>query len=443
MASSQEVTRHLLGGGRGRSPSFWLLVGVLTVLFGAGVVGLIIRLQGGFHERSVWGYYAATVAYLLTITQGAPLVAVALRLTKADWRRPVTRAAELFTVVGVLNFFLFLPLLALVPSAQGRSTVWLQWPWGAPHVWDTLAWALLVLCGLALLYTSVLPDVAAARDGATGFRQRVSAWLASHWQGTERQWRVQRGGLVLLGVFYLMLFVLVHTLFSSDFAMSIVPGWKDAIFPPFHALSGLQSAVAVTVVAMYLWRRAEGQPYLGRDQFWALSKVLFALSLLWFYFWFAQFLTMWYGRLPIEQTLLQLLMVGPYRVPFVLAFSLNFLVPFFILLWNPARKSILGPTLAATSILVGTLFDRIRIYVSAYSVEESAAHILEQVPATRLPDGVDILMVVGLVAGAVLFYVLAARLIPPIAIWEVKEGLYLRVERLFLRKGVSVVGKPE
>ncbi|MBI5434580.1 MAG: hypothetical protein HZA52_17245, partial [Planctomycetes bacterium] len=64
---------------------------------------------------------------------------------------------------------------------------------------------------------------------------------------------------------------------------------------------------------------------ISRDIFWNLGKILLALCLLWFYFWWADFLTFWYGRLPNEENILQLLMFGPYRTAFILSFILNFL----------------------------------------------------------------------------------------------------------------------
>jgi len=415
---------------------------VLGALFLVGIVGFVLRLRGGFDDRTAWGYYAALFSYLLTTAGSAPLVVVALRLTRAHWRRPLARGSELFAVVGVLNLLLFLPLLALVPTARGRPTIWFGWPL-APHLWDTLAVALLVFSSLALLYMAVVPDLAVARDTLPpGARQRLSAWLACNWRGSRRQWLVQRGALALLGVFYFMFLVLVHTLVSTDFAISLVPGWKDPLFPTYHALSGFQAAVATVLVTMFLLRLVGFRDYLGVDPFWGLSKILLALSLLWFYFWFSGLIVLWYGRMPVEQNILKLLWYGPYLRLFVTTFILNFLGPLLILLWNRARRSIVWPTLASAMILVGTLLDRIRFYVASWSVAEGG-HLLEQVPPARLPDGIDLMLLVGGLAGALFIYLMATRIVPVMSIWEVREGLLLRAHRTLVRTGVSVLAKPD
>ena len=74
---------------------------VLGVLFILSIVGFVIRIQDGVSDPSVWGYNAALFAFILTAAQAAPLVAIAPRIAKAHWRRPVSRAAALFAGVGL------------------------------------------------------------------------------------------------------------------------------------------------------------------------------------------------------------------------------------------------------------------------------------------------------------------------------------------------------
>lgn len=395
---------------------------VLAVLVALGLVGFLLRLQQGFQDRSHWGYYAVLFSYLLATAQAAPLIAVGLRLTRSPWRRPLTRVAELFAVVGLLNLLLFLPLLRLLPSASGRQTIWFGWS-GAPHRWDLVALVLVVGTGLALLFLSALPDLAAS-----------SPRLASWWHGARRQWRVHRAGLFLLGVFYFMGFVLLQTMISSDLALSLVPGWRDSLFPASQTLSSLQAGVASVTLALFLWRRAGLAPYLSWEPFWGLGRLLLVLSLLWFYFNWSSFIVMWYGRRPEEEMVLRLILTGPYRWAALTAVSLNFLAPFLLLIWNPVRRSIAGPTLAALLVLVGALFDRIRLYASAFSAEAG----LDKLPSPHL-EAPDVFIMAGGIAAAILLYLLAARWLPVLARWEVAEGRRLESSQPFLRRRTKVV----
>jgi hypothetical protein len=147
----------------------------------------------------------------------------------------------------------------------------------------------------------------------------------------------------------------------------------------------------------------------------------------------------------VEQNLLKLLMFGPYQVVFYLTFVLCFLAPFLTLLWNGVRRTIWGPALASAFILVGTLLDKVRVYVSSYSipVDQIRDHILEVVPATHYPDVFDVMMMVGGISGGVLLVLLTARVIPMISMWEMTQGIRLRAVRPFLRREIIVLAKPE
>ena len=443
-----EVTHDLLDRHRSSGGVFRLAVAVCGVLFILGIVGFILRVQDGVSDRAVWGYYAALFAFILITAQAAPMVAIAPRLAKAQWRRPISRAAELFSVVGLFNLVLFIPMLWVLPGLEdGRRSLWffgkLDVPAHLPHILATLALVMLVLCGLALLWTSSLPDLAAIRDSSSGRRRRVFSRLANGWHGTSAEWNMQYHRVGILSAFYFMMLVFTHFLIGMDFAMALVPGWIDALFPLAQAHNALQAGVATVLVTMILLRQFGGyEDYIGLEQFWALGKLLFALSLLWFWFWFSSFIVLWFGAKPSEQAALELLMVGPYLPVFMASFVLNFLVPFLAMIWNPVRKSIWGPSLIATSVLIGVFFERIRIFVAAYSVAGvEDKHELHAVPAAVLPDVADVLMWVGAIAGSVLVYLLASRVFPVVNIWEQKELLLYKLHKPFHRTEVLVLGK--
>ena len=446
--TQESVTRDLSQRMYDLSSRFKVLIVILGLLFILAIIGFIVRLSGGFDDRTVWGYYAAMFAFLLATAGSAPLAAVAFRFTKSHWRRPLSRASELFALVGALNLLWFIPLMALLPSLEGRRSLWFEGPIGAPHGWNLFAVLFLVLCGLAILYFSALPDMADTSRHGTGFRARLLSRLAGRWRGTERQWAVQKGALAVLGAFYFMLLVWLHTLISVDFSMALIPGWKDSIFPPFHALTGLQAALGSVLVAAFLLRTVGGyKDYINMEPFWAASKVLLGLTLLWGYFWFAEFNTFWYGRMPIELEVLKLLMFEAYRTAFLLNFFFSFLIPLVLLIWNPFRKSILGPTIAGASAVVGAFFMMVRVYVPAFRIEDVTAHSLTEVPREQLlpvlPDAWDYMIIIGGIAGVALIWLLGTKLLPPISIWETKEHLQYRVVRPFLRGKYMVHGKPE
>ena len=124
-AARADIDRDLLARHQATGKLFWKAVALFGVLFVLGIIGFIMRLSDGVGDTAVWGYYAAVFAFILTTAQAAPMVSIATRLAKGHWRRPISRAAELWTLVGLFNLLLFIPLLWVLPSLEDeRRTLW-------------------------------------------------------------------------------------------------------------------------------------------------------------------------------------------------------------------------------------------------------------------------------------------------------------------------------
>jgi molybdopterin-containing oxidoreductase family membrane subunit len=466
----QEVTDNLSRKVYSLDRRFLMALGVLGILFILGVVGFIARAVGdGFSDaaRPQWGYYAAMFGFLLVTAGTAPLAAIAFRWTKNHWRRPFSRASEMYALVGILSILWFIPMMFLLPGIDlngdglfelgtDRRTIWFEGPMGAPLWWDMLAVIGLVVCGLALLCVSARPDMAEVGRRGSGFRAGLMRMMAMGWQGTKRDWHRQKAFIVVLGAFYFMMLVFVHMLVSLDFALSLVPGWKDSIFAPHHVLTGFQAASGTMLVTMFIMRNWGGyQQYIGLDPFWSFAKVLLGLTLLWGYFWFSEFMTFWYGRDPTELSVIKLVMFESYRTAFLLNLFFSFVIPFFILLWNGLRQSIIGPTIAGVSVIIGAFFMMVRIYVPAFNIpqENLGAHSIAEfesglapiapqlLPVT--PDVWDVFIILGGISAIAIIFLLGTKIIPAMSIWETKEGLLYIVYRQFMRGRYLVLGKPE
>ena len=432
---------------------------VTGILFILGIVGFIARAAGdGFDSIAPWGYYMATFSMIFMVTSGAPLVAVAFRFTKSHWRRPLSRVAELFSIVGILNLVMFIPLMFLLPAMENpdgivegqltlRRTIWFEGPIGSPHVWDLLGVAFLAITSMAILWVSAMPDMAETRGTATGFRGWLYRRLAGHWYGTKRQWNTQKAGLALLGAFYFMTLIFVHFEISSDYAQSLIPGWKDSIFPVIYSITSLQMGLGAILVTLYIMRRWGGyEGYIGKSLFWSASKVLLGVTLLWVYHLFAFFITFWYGRLEVEQNIIKYLIVDTYGAVFLVNLVFSFIAPFLVLLWNPVRRSAWGPALAGLLVLIGGLAFNLRIFVGAANAAEGQAMYdiaFEHLPPPVYPDVWDVFMVVGLLGGAVFVYLAATKLLPLLSLWEVKEGAMYQKWGKFMRGEYMILAKPE
>ena len=452
---SQDVSEKT----RSMPQRFTMALIVTGILFIVGIIGFIARAaEDGFGEIAPWGYYMAVFSFVFMISSGAPLVAVAFRFTKSHWRRPLSRVAELFAIVSILNLLMFIPLMFLLPdlanpagAVEGqmelRRTIWFEGPIGSPHAWDLLGVMFLAITSTAILWLSATPDMAESRSTATGFRGWLYNRLAGHWYGTKRQWNAQKAGLALLGAFYFMTMIFVHFEISSDYAQSLIPGWKDSIFPVIYSVTSLQMSLSAILVTLFIMRRWGGyEGYVGKSTFWSASKVLLGVTLLWVYHLFAFFITFWYGRLEVEQNIIKYLIVESYSIIFLLNLVFSFAAPFALLIWNPVRRSDWGPSLAGLFVIIGGLMFSIRIFVGSANAAPGAEiyhSILEHVPSPVYPDIWDVFMVLGGIGAAIFVFLAATKVLPLLSLWEVKEGALYQKWGKFIRGEYLILGKPE
>jgi Ni/Fe-hydrogenase subunit HybB-like protein len=397
----------------------WLLLS-LIVLAIAGVVALASLAAAGAEPRWRWGYVAATLSFVLSAGQMAPVLSMASRVGRGYWGAPLRRVADLLGLTGLVSAPVLVLLLTQLPDWRGRPSVWFDWP-GAPGWWDAIAGLSLAVAGAALVWAVTWPE----RRGLG-------------WAGTPTQWRVLTRGTMALGGLYTLLVVFVHLLVASDLALSLVPGWHSAVIPAYHVVSGFEAAVALVVLGLAAVRRLDAR--IARS----CAKLLLAFSLLWFYLIWCELLTYWYGRTPDEQSLLALFMFGPAASLFLVAVTCELLVPLLVLVWNPARGSTRAITFVAAVVVLGNLVDRLRLYVGAWSVVTSspAEHLPDTLPPLPLPGVLEILACAGVLAMAGLVLLLPLRRLSPVGAWEVQAVERLTPEQRVLRTRVVVVARP-
>ena len=128
----------------------------------------------------------------------------------------------------------------LLPYPNER---WLQPNFRSPLVWDVSRSARTSPSARLFLFMGLIPDVAAARDAATGWRETLYRIVALGWQGSDEQWRHFSMAYLLLAGLATPLVISVHSVVSWDFAMAQLPGWHSTIFAPYFVAGAIFSGV--------------------------------------------------------------------------------------------------------------------------------------------------------------------------------------------------------
>jgi Ni/Fe-hydrogenase subunit HybB-like protein len=385
----------------------------------------------GYTHGIFWAMFIINFVFWIGLSHSGTLISAILRVTHAEWRRPITRGAEVMTVLTLSMGALF-PLIHVgrnwriyyvIPYFNERTL----WPdFRSPLVWDFMAISTYLTSSLIYLYLPMIPDLALLRDKVPGrFHRFLYTALSLGWRGTEREWRRLRIALGLMAFVIIPIAVSVHSIVSWDFAMTIVPDWHSTIFAPYFVIGAIYSGTALVVTIMVLLRWVfHLEAYLTHAHYDNLCKILLAVTILWTYFYFADFLTTWYGRLSTEYGVITELMGGVYAPFFYAMILFNFVIPFGFLIFKRIRRTI--PLIFVISILinVGMYIERYLIVVPGLS--------RAQIPflwANWTPTWVEISITAGTFAGFTLLYILFTKFFPVIAIWEYKEGQILRSSR--------------
>jgi molybdopterin-containing oxidoreductase family membrane subunit len=404
----------------GTTRRFWLGAALLLAVTLWGMYAYTLQLRyglgvTGLNRPVAWGFYIINFVFFIGISHAGTLISAILRLCKAEWRRPITRAAEAITVL-----VLFFGLGSIIMDLGRPDRLFYVLQYGrlqSPLLWDVTSITTYLTGSSLYLYLPLIPDLALVRDRATGWRRTFYTFLALGWRGTPGQHRRLERGIAVMAVLVIPVAISVHTVVSWVFSMTLQPMWKSTIFGPYFVTGAIFSGIAALIISMAAVRRAYHlENYLKPVHFNSLSILLLVMSLLWFYFTFAEHMTAYYGGELAEAMVLFAKVTGPYAPAFWAMAILNFVIPVAILA-NRRTRTLAGIVVASASVVVGMWLERYLIVVPTLANPR-----LPYARGFYAPTWVEVSITAGAVAFFMLLYMIFTKLFPIISIWEVREG---------------------
>lgn len=375
--------------------------------YGLGVTGL--------NRPTFWGFYITNFVFFIGISHAGTLISAILRLCRAEWRRPITRMAETITVL-VLFFGAGNVLLDLGRPDRALYVIWygrIQ----SPLIWDVISISTYLTASTIYLYVPLIPDIALLRDRVSGWRKGLYRVLSLGWTGAERQHRRLEIAIAVLAVLVIPIAVSVHTVVSWVFAMTIQPMWHSTIFGPYFVVGAIYSGIAALLIAMAIVRKVYHlEDYIKQIHFNYLGILLLVMTLLWFYFTFAEYLTTFYGNEPTEMAVFWARVTGEYWIYFWAMVLFDFVIPF-ALLCNKRTRTITGTTVASVAVCIGMWLERFTIVVPTL--------VNPRLPWERglyFPTWIEWSLTAAFFATFILLYMIFTKLFPIVSIWEVREG---------------------
>ena len=376
----------------------------------------------GLNTPEYWGIYIICFVFFIGISHAGTLISAILRVANAEWRRSITRSAEFITVL-VIGFGAVQPVLDLGRPDRVLNVILNPQPF-SPLLWDIMSIGLYLTASSIYLYIPMIPDLARIRD--LGLRPRSLYWfLAIGYRDTPAARQTLERIIAVLAVMVIPIAVSVHTVIGWIFALTLRPMWHSAIFGPYFVMGAIFSGIAALIIAMTILRRVYNlKAYFKDIHFNNMGLLLLVMAVIWFYFTFAENLTVWYGGEEAELATLYSKLIGDFAFPFWLMVCCCFFIPF-ALMSRRATRNVAGTTVASVAVVIGMWLERFNIVVPTSlhpRVEMSAVHYF--------PSWVELSIMAGTFSGFILVYMVATKFFPIISIWEIKEGREKSVEEV-------------
>jgi hypothetical protein len=371
-----------------------------NVLFGImAVAGAMVFLWTWTEDPArAWRAWVVNWLFFTSVAAGAMALTVATTITKARWNWSVRRVSLAFSAFLPLAFVLMLPMLGLRegyfpwieamahdPIVQ-RKAAYLNVPFLITR--NLVGLALLFGVFVYMAYLALRPDMGLVKDGGhaegDGARSRWAEWLTGGWRGQEREEVRSHRKLSRLAPAAALLYAAVLSVVSFDWVMSLEPHWFSTIFGAWFFMGAFWAGVAATAwVTIYLKRRdPDLNKLMGVQQLHDLGKLTFAFTVFWAYLFFSQYLVIWYGKLPWEQSWIIHRAEAPWGTLSVVAIVLCFVVPFAGLLGRKAKMTPWTLQLFGSVVLVGLWLERYLMVVP--SIHEGGATLTWREPVIGL-----------------------------------------------------------
>ena len=370
-----------------------------------------------------WAFGIVNFVWWIGIGHAGTFISAILLLFEQRWRTSINRFAEAMTLFAVIQAGMF-PILHLgrpwffywlipYPSTMG---VWPNFKSALP--WDVAAVFTYLTVSVLFWYLGLVPDLATLRDRAPRRSQRIIYGIfALGWRGSARHWSHYRIAYGLLAGLATPLVISVHSVVSSDFAISIVPGWHSTIFPPYFVAGAIFSGFAMVLTLLIPVRRIfRFENVITQRHIDAVAKMTLVTGLIVAYAYVCEFFLAWYSGEEVEMyTMLRSLTTGPNCAVFWTTIICNVCVP--QLFWSKwFRTHGIATWVISVLINVGMWSERFSIIILSLQRDflPSAWHAYK-------PTYVDLGILVGTLGFFALLFITFLRFVPFVPLAELKE----------------------
>jgi len=283
-----------------KGEKMWITLLVVTI--GLALYGLYLQIfKGhgvtGMRDNVIWGIYIVNFMFLIGLSYAGAIIAGFLILFKVEWGKPLIRLAQLMTLASVIVGPIF--ILLCVGRFDRLHHLFIYPRLQSPLTWDVLAVITFLVGSFLFLYLSLIQDFAVYRDSnlkVSKWKHNLWGWLALRYTGTENQKRLINSSRNLMAIVLIPVSIMVASILSWIFGMTLRPGWHSTIFGPYFVVGAIYSGIGVLIIITWYTRKMYHlERYITPKHFDYLAYMMLVMAAGYGYFTFSEYFTSWYG----------------------------------------------------------------------------------------------------------------------------------------------------
>ena len=316
---------------------------LISIGVGAFVIGLLTD------PKITWAGYLIANYYFLSLAMGGAFFFVIQSISQSGWSSAFKRVPEAMMayIPFAAVFFLLLYFgmhdiyhwshtgaVAIDPLLQHKSA-FLNVPFFFLRI--------IVFFALWIIFTRILRKYSLMEDT---FDPTNEDGIMALFGKSE-----------LYSKIFIFIFAITFSLAAFDWIMSIDVHWYSTIFALKNLVAAFLHGVSIIALIVFILYKRGYFPFLNKYHLHDFARYIFMLSIVWGYFWFAQFMIIWYGNIPEETVYYYIRWHEGWKVMFFLEIGLNWAIPFLILLPVKTSRNMTVISIVIIFLIIGQYVD--------------------------------------------------------------------------------------
>lgn len=342
------------------------------LIVATGIGAAILAVTAVISPDRAWANLFVAAWYLISLGLGGALFIALTTVCGAGWSTAFRRVPEAMTGLLPIAGILMLATVAIRLPQYGwhhhgtgdAGTFWFKELWLQPSFLAIRAVAYILLW---IVFAKLLVGRSRRQDEQTN---------------------PSPAPRVLTSILFLFVFAFTISLAAIDWIMALEPMWFSTMWGVYQFSGLVMATLATMIIACVLLRRLGPLNGIFRDDhLHDLAKLLIGFSCFWMYIWFSQYMLIWYSNIPEETSYFIPRTQGPWGPVLIGSIVLNWVIPFFVLLPRPCKRSESVMLKIAVVVLMGRWVD---LYVMVFPP------VTGNVPVFGLPEIASMLCICGL-----------------------------------------------